>query len=94
LVWRSIKPGDRKKSAQKSEYLKKLSLDIIKTFIATFSSTTRTENDPWCVSSLAKLTLELSKLTGKNILFYNKTDFDQRLEFLIEISIYRLKSIK
>ncbi|HEU0125489.1 MAG TPA: ATP-binding protein, partial [Flavobacterium sp.] len=33
---------------------------------------------------------ELSKLTGKEILFYNKTDFDKRLDSLIEINIYRL----
>jgi signal transduction histidine kinase len=36
------------------------------------------------------LTQELSKLTGKNILFYNKSNFDQRLDSLIEINIYRL----
>jgi signal transduction histidine kinase len=39
---------------------------------------------------LAKLTQELSKLTGKNILFYNKSGFDKRLDSLIEINIYRL----
>mgnify|MGYP003502084927 CR=1 FL=1 len=36
------------------------------------------------------LTQELSKLTGKEILFYNKTEFNQRLDSLIEINIYRL----
>jgi signal transduction histidine kinase len=47
-------------------------------------------SDHGIVSSIAKLTQELSKLTGKNILFYNKTHFDQRLDSLIEINIYRL----
>ena len=47
-------------------------------------------SDHGIVSSLSKLTQELSKLTGKEILFYNKTDFDQRLDSLIEINIYRL----
>jgi two-component system sensor histidine kinase DegS len=47
-------------------------------------------SDHGIVSSLAKLTKELSKLTGKEILFYNKTDFNQRLDSLIEINIYRL----
>jgi signal transduction histidine kinase len=39
---------------------------------------------------LTKLTQELSKLTGENILFYNKSNFDLRLDSLIEINIYRL----
>ena len=47
-------------------------------------------SDHGIVSALAKLAQELSKLTGKNVLFYNKTDFDIRLDSLIEINIYRL----
>ncbi|WP_339919860.1 ATP-binding protein [uncultured Flavobacterium sp.] len=87
----SINLDDKEKSAQKIEYLKKLSLDIIKGVrTATFNLMPPELSDHGIVSSLAKLTLELSKLTGKNILFYNKTDFDQRLDSLIEINIYRL----
>src|SRR5690606_39905846 len=37
-----------------------------------------------------KLTTELTKLTGKNIVLYNKTDFNQRLDSLAEINIYRI----
>jgi two-component system sensor histidine kinase DegS len=87
----SINLDDKEKSAQKIEYLKKLSLDIIKGVrTATFNLMPPELSDHGIVSSIAKLTQELSKLTGKNILFYNKTNFDQRLDSLIEINIYRL----
>ncbi|KRD12575.1 histidine kinase [Flavobacterium sp. Root901] len=87
----SINLNDREKSEQKIEYLKKLSLDIIKGVrTATFNLMPPELSDHGIVSSLAKLTQELSKLTGKEILFYNKTNFDQRLDSLIEINIYRL----
>ncbi|MFH6962616.1 ATP-binding protein [Flavobacterium plurextorum] len=87
----SINLDEREKSEQKIEYLKKLSLDIIKGVrTATFNLMPPELSDHGIVSSLAKLTQELSKLTGKEILFYNKTDFNQRLDSLIEINIYRL----
>jgi len=87
----SIDLNDPKKSAQKIEYLKKLSLDIIKGVrTATFNLMPPELSDHGIVPSLIKLTQELSKLTGKEILFYNKSDFDQRLDSLVEINIYRL----
>jgi two-component system, NarL family, sensor histidine kinase DegS len=87
----SINLDDKEKTAQKIEYLKQLSLDIIKGVrTATFNLMPPELSDHGIVSSLTKLCLELSKLTGKNISFYNKTGFDQRLESLIEINIYRL----
>ena len=87
----SINLDDKEKAAQKIEYLKKLSLDIIKGVrTATFNLMPPELSDHGIVSSLAKLTQELSKLTGKEILFYNKTDFNKRLDSLIEINIYRL----
>lgn len=87
----SINLDDKEKAAQKIEYLKKLSLDIIKGVrTATFNLMPPELSDHGIVSSITKLTQELSKLTGKNILFYNKNNFDQRLESLIEINIYRL----
>ncbi|HTG64900.1 MAG TPA: ATP-binding protein [Flavobacterium sp.] len=87
----SINLDDKEKSAQKIEYLKKLSLDIIKGVrTATFNLMPPELSDHGIVSSVAKLCLELSKLTGKNIQFYNKSEFDQRLDSLIEINIYRL----
>jgi len=87
----SINLDDTEKTTQKIEYLKKLSLDIIKGVrTATFNLMPPELSDHGIVPSLTKLTQELSKLTGKNILFYNKSNFDQRLDSLIEINIYRL----
>ena len=87
----SINLDDKEKSEQKIEYLKKLALDIIKGVrTATFNLMPPELSDHGIVSSLSKLTQELSKLTSKNILFYNKTNFEQRLDSLIEINIYRL----
>jgi two-component system, NarL family, sensor histidine kinase DegS len=87
----SINLDDKEKAAQKIEYLKKLSLDIIKGVrTATFNLMPPELSDHGIVPSITKLTQELSKLTSKNIQFYNKTHFDQRLDSLIEINIYRL----
>jgi two-component system, NarL family, sensor histidine kinase DegS len=87
----SIDLDDKEKAVQKIEYLKKLSLDIIKGVrTATFNLMPPELSDHGINSALAKLTQELSKLTGKNILFFNKTDFDIRLDSLVEINIYRL----
>jgi two-component system sensor histidine kinase DegS len=87
----SINLEDKEKAAIKIDYLKKLSLDIIKGVrTATFNLMPPELSDHGINSALSKLTLELSKLTGKNILFYNKTDFNARLDSLIEINIYRL----
>jgi len=87
----SIDLNDKEKAAIKVEYLKKLSLDIIKGVrTATFNLMPPELSDHGINSALTKLTQELSKLTGKNILFYNKTDFNARLDSLIEINIYRL----
>ena len=87
----SIDLKDVEKTAQKIDYLKKLSLDIIKGVrTATFNLMPPELSDHGIVPSLMKLTQELSKLTGKEILFYNKSGFDQRLDSLYEINIYRL----
>ncbi len=87
----SINLDDIEKSKQKIEYLKLLTLDIIKGVrTATFNLMPPELSDHGIASALAKLTQELSKLTSKNILFYNKTDFDIRLDSLIEINMYRL----
>jgi two-component system, NarL family, sensor histidine kinase DegS len=87
----SINLEDKEKSAQKIEYLKKLSLDIIKGVrTATFNLMPPELSDHGIVSSLNKLTQELSRLTGKNISFINKTQFNQRMDSLVEINLYRV----
>ncbi|WP_026707997.1 sensor histidine kinase [Flavobacterium frigidarium] len=87
----SIDVNDKDKTEQKITYLKKLSLDIIKGVrTATFNLMPPELSDYGIAASLSKLTTELGKLTGKNIVFYNKTNFDKRLDSLIEINCYRL----
>lgn len=87
----SINLDDLEKSKQKIDYLKLLTLDIIKGVrTATFNLMPPELSDHGIASALSKLAQELSKLTGKNILFYNKTNFEIRLDSLIEINIYRL----
>lgn len=87
----SIDLSNHEKSEEKIIYLKKLTEDIIKGVrTATFNLMPPEIKDHGISSSLQRLTKELSKLTGKNILFINKTDFNQRLDSLIEINIYRV----
>lgn len=87
----SINLEDAEKTKTKIDYLKQLTLDIIKGVrTATFNLMPPELSDHGLSSALSKLCLELSKLTGKNILFYNKSDFNSRLDSLIEINIYRL----
>jgi signal transduction histidine kinase len=87
----SIDIKDIDKTASKIEHLKGLTSNIIKGVrMATFNLTPPELTDHGIVPAIAKLTNELSKLTGKNIVFYNKTDFNQRLDSLSEINIYRI----
>ncbi|WP_346883269.1 ATP-binding protein [uncultured Algibacter sp.] len=87
----SIDINNIDKTASKIEHLKALTTDIIKGVrTATFNLTPPELTDHGIVPALSKLTLELAKLTGKNIVFFNKTDFNQRLDSLAEINIYRI----
>lgn len=87
----SIDIKDIDKTASKIEHLKALTSNIIKGVrMATFNLTPPELTDHGIVPAITKLTNELSKLTGKNIVFYNKTDFNQRLDSLSEINIYRI----
>ena len=87
----SINIADIEKTAVKIEHLKELTTNIIKGVrTATFNLTPPELSDHGIVPAITKLTQELGKLTGKEILFYNKTDFNKRLDSLIEINIYRI----
>jgi signal transduction histidine kinase len=87
----SIDMSDVDKTASKIEHLKELTSNIIKGVrTATFNLTPPELSDHGIVPAFAKLTKELAKLTGKNIVLYNKTDFNQRLDSLAEINIYRI----
>lgn len=87
----SIDINDIDKTATKIEHLKALTTDIIKGVrTATFNLTPPELTDYGIAPAIAKLTQELSKLTGKNIVLVNKTDFNDRLDSLTEINIYRI----
>ena len=87
----SIDSTNVEKTAAKVEHLKELTTNIIKGVrTATFNLTPPELSDYGIVPALNKLTLELEKLTAKEIIFFNKTDFNQRLDSLTEINIYRI----
>ncbi|MFD0835844.1 ATP-binding protein [Mariniflexile aquimaris] len=87
----SIDIKDIDKTASKIEHLKELTTNIIKGVrTATFNLTPPELSDHGIVPAITKLTSELGKLTGKNIVLFNKTEFNQRLDSLVEINIYRI----
>lgn len=87
----SINVDDLAKTKAKIEHLKTLTSNIIKGVrTATFNLTPPELSDHGVVPAIAKLTKELARLTGKEIVFFNKTDFNERLDSLVEINIYRI----
>lgn len=87
----SININDIDKTVSKIEHLKELTTNIIKGVrTATFNLTPPELTDHGIVPAITKLTQELAKLTGKNIVLFNKTDFNKRLDSLSEINIYRI----
>ncbi|SEC23370.1 Histidine kinase [Tenacibaculum sp. MAR_2009_124] len=87
----SVNPEHTEKTIVKIEYLKELVTNIIKGVrTATFNLTPPELGDYGVVPALVKLTKELNKYTDKQVVFYNKTNFDVRLDSLVEINIYRV----
>ncbi|MGC6431555.1 MAG: ATP-binding protein [Jejuia sp.] len=87
----SINPDNLEKTKAKVTHLKELTENIIKGVrTATFNLTPPELTDHGIVPALTKLAQELSRLTGKAIVLFNKTDFNLRLESLAEINIYRI----
>ncbi|MDX5467669.1 MAG: type IV pili methyl-accepting chemotaxis transducer N-terminal domain-containing protein [Cyclobacteriaceae bacterium] len=87
----SIDLKDPEKAEEKIEKLKVFTANIIKGVrTATFNLTPPELSDYGIVPALTELTQELGKLTDKNIILVNKTDFSQRLDTLVEINLYRI----
>lgn len=87
----SIDLEDEQKAQEKIENLKELTLQILQGVrTATFNLTPPELTDYGIIPALKKLTEELRELTGKEIIFFNKTDFKGRLDSLKEINIYRI----
>ncbi len=87
----SIDPSNIEKTTDKISHLKTLTTNIIKGVrTATFNLTPPELSDHGIVPALTKLTQELAKLMNKEIVLFNKTDFNQRMDSLSEINIYRI----
>lgn len=87
----SINPEQQEKTKEKIRYLKNLTSELIKGVrTATFNLTPPELGDHGIVPALQKMTQELCKLTGKNILFENKIEESIRFNSLAETNIYRV----
>lgn len=87
----SIDLKDPEKAEEKIEKLKIFTANIIKGVrTATFNLTPPELSDYGIVPALTELTQELGKLTDKNIVLVNKSEFSQRLDNLVEINLYRI----
>ena len=87
----SIDIEDQAKTGEKIAYLKGLTSDLIKGVrTATFNLTPPELSDHGIFPAIHKMTTELSKLTGKTVLFKNKTDANIRFDSLAETNIYRV----
>ncbi|QLE01953.1 type IV pili methyl-accepting chemotaxis transducer N-terminal domain-containing protein [Galbibacter sp. BG1] len=87
----SINPENIEKTKEKITHLKELTANIIKGVrTATFNLTPPELTDHGIVPALTKLSQELAKFTGKNIVLFNKTGFNDRLDSVTEINIYRI----
>jgi PAS domain S-box-containing protein len=79
------------KAAKKIEDLKEVFGQLIKDVRSvTFSLTPPELSDHGIAPALKKMTDEISKLSGKNILFENKTEFSARFDSLTETNLYRV----
>ena len=87
----SINLENRENSAKKLQDLKVVFGQLIKDVRAvTFSLTPPELSDHGIAPALKKMTEEISKLSGKNIFFENKTDFQKRFDSLTETNLYRV----
>lgn len=87
----SIDLQNNEKAVEKIAYLKALTSDLIKGVrTATFNLTPPELSDHGLFPALQKMTTELSKLTGKNVLFKNRTEQNIRFDSLAETNIYRV----
>ncbi len=87
----SIDVDDTERTKEKISYLKELTSDLIKGVrTATFNLTPPELIHHGIFPALQKMTVELSRLTGKKILFQNKGDKNVRFNSLAETNIYRV----
>lgn len=82
---------DLEKSEQKLVALKNIFSQLIKDVRAvTFNLTPPELSDYGIAAAIKKMTDEIAKLSGKNIIFQNETSFQDRFDSLTETNIYRV----
>ena len=82
---------DLEKSEQKLVALKNIFSQLIKDVRAvTFNLTPPELSDYGIAAAIKKMTDEITKLSGKNIIFQNETSFQDRFDSLTETNIYRV----
>jgi signal transduction histidine kinase len=87
----SVDLSDIEKAQIKLNKLKEHTANIIKGVrTATFNLTPPELKDYGIVPALTELTQELAKLTGKDIVLLNKSNFNLRLDSLVEVNLYRI----
>ncbi|MCB0630603.1 MAG: ATP-binding protein [Saprospiraceae bacterium] len=85
----NLKQAD--KARTRLNELKDLTSKLIKGVrIATFNLTPPELSDYGIATGIGKLASELTKLTGQNILFENKTGFNGRFDSIVETNLYRI----
>ncbi|MEO1449144.1 MAG: ATP-binding protein [Bacteroidota bacterium] len=87
----AIKLQDTTQARKKLQTIEDISGQLIKGVrIATFNLNPPELSDYGLPSALAKMAEELSKLTGQTILFSNKTDFEARMDPVVETNLFRV----
>ncbi len=87
----NIDPRNIAKTEARIADLKELTQKIIQGVrTATFNLMPPELSDHGILPALQKLTNELTKLTGQTIFLYDKSNFNLRLDSLVEINLYRI----
>src|SRR5690606_618221 len=90
----NIDPRNIAKTEARIADLKELTQKIIQGVrTATFNLMPPELSDHGILPALQKLTNELTKLTGQTIFLYDKSNFNLRLDSLVEINLYRIIQI-
>lgn len=79
------------KAQAKLQKLQELTVKLIQGVrMVTFNLTPPELSDYGIATALARMTTELGKLTGQNIIFENSSNFNGRLDTVVETNLYRI----
>lgn len=87
----AVDPQQVDKTTAKLEKLQELTLKLIQGVrMVTFNLTPPELSDYGIATGLARMAAELGKLTNSNILFENRSNFNGRLDTVVETNLYRI----